>query len=332
MPIIRALSISLVFMMTIAASHLLYAEDLKEIAAQSSQGQHSAALERINNHIKSHPNDVQALFMRAVMLAEQNRKEDAIKAFTEITEKFPALPEPYNNLAVLYADLGQLDKAKKSLESAIKTHPSYATAHENLGDIYAKMATEAYGKALQLDKSNASAKSKLSLIKDLFSATAKPLQMANNKPTSTPSVTPAAATPSSAVKSDQASSAKPRDSDASDINSQINQISESVNQWAKAWADKDVDAYLSSYAPTFKTPDGLKREAWEDMRKNRINKPEKITISITGLSVEIIDSTHAVAKFKQDYNSGKIVSKTVKNLSLVKSGQRWLIEQERTGR
>ena len=93
MPMTRALTISFAVLISLASIPLLHAEDLKEIATQSSQGQHSAAMERINNHIKAHPNDVQALFMRAVMLAEQNRKDDAIRAFTEITEKFPGYDE-----------------------------------------------------------------------------------------------------------------------------------------------------------------------------------------------------------------------------------------------
>ena len=71
---------------------------------------------------------------------------------------------------MLYASQGQYDKARAALEMAIRTHPSYATAHENLGDIYAKMASQAYDKALQLDKSNTTAQTKLNLIKDLFPA------------------------------------------------------------------------------------------------------------------------------------------------------------------
>lgn len=328
MPMTRALTISFAVLISLASIPLLHAEDLKEIAAQSSQGQHSAAMERINNHIKAHPNDVQALFMRAVMLAEQNRKDDAIRAFTEITEKFPALPEPYNNLAVLYADQGQFDKAKKALESAIKTHPSYATAHENLGDIYAKMATEAYGKALQLDNTNSSAQNKLALIKDLFSATNKPLQMASAKPTTTPAVNP----PPTNNVSKPEPAATNKSNDTSEAANENKRVADSVNQWAKAWANKDIDGYLSSYAQSFKTPDGLSRDAWEEMRKSRINKPQTISISINNLSVEIIDSTHAKAKFKQDYRAGSLVAKTPKTLDLVKSGQRWLIEQERTSR
>ena len=111
-------------------------------------------------------------FLKGLILTEQNKPNDAIKVFTDLSQDYPELPEPYNNLAVLYASQGQYDKARNSLEMAIRTHPSYATAHENLGDIYAKMASQAYDKALQLDRSNAAAQTKLNMIKDLFSQSA----------------------------------------------------------------------------------------------------------------------------------------------------------------
>ncbi len=101
------------------------------------------------------------LFKQGLALTEQGKTAEAIKVFTSLTEDYPQLPEPYNNLAVLYAGQGQYEKAKVALEMAIRTHPSYATAHENLGDIYAKMASQAYDRALQLDKSNTSSATKL---------------------------------------------------------------------------------------------------------------------------------------------------------------------------
>jgi tetratricopeptide (TPR) repeat protein len=90
--------------------------------------------------------------------------------FTALTEDYPELPEPYNNLAVLYASQGNYEKAKSALELAIHTHPSYATAHENLGDIYAQLASRAYDRALQLDKTNTAAQTKLAMVKELFVA------------------------------------------------------------------------------------------------------------------------------------------------------------------
>src|SRR5258706_7087938 len=132
-------------------------------------GQQAQALERVDNFLKANPKDGSGRFLKGLILTEQGKQADAIKIFTGLTEDYPELPEPYNNLAVLYASQGQYDKARTALEMAIRTHPSYATAHENLGDIYAKMASQAYDKALQIDKTNKAAQTKLELIKELFS-------------------------------------------------------------------------------------------------------------------------------------------------------------------
>jgi tetratricopeptide (TPR) repeat protein len=113
-------------------------------------------------------------FLKGVILTEQNRQADAIAVFSKLTEDYPDLPEPYNNLAVLYAGSGQYDKARAALENAIRTNPSYATAYENLGDIHARLASQAYDKALQLDSANNGAKSKLTLLRSLAVTGSKP--------------------------------------------------------------------------------------------------------------------------------------------------------------
>lgn len=147
-------------------------DDLKEATRLYQQGQATQALGQVNAYLTSKPRDAQARFLKGVILTNQKKTEEAIKIFTGLTEDYPELPEPYNNLAVLYASLGQYDRAKTALELAIRTHPSYATAHENLGDIYAQLASRAYDKALQLDKTNTTAQTKLSMIKEIFAGKA----------------------------------------------------------------------------------------------------------------------------------------------------------------
>jgi tetratricopeptide (TPR) repeat protein len=149
------------------------ADDLLDVQALVKQGNLTQATERLNAYLSKNPKDARGRFLRGLILTEQKRPAEAIKVFTALTEDYPELPEPYNNLAVLYAAQGQFDRARQMLELAIRTHPSYATAHENLGDIYAKMASEAYDKALQLDRSNGSVQTKLELIRELFSSNPK---------------------------------------------------------------------------------------------------------------------------------------------------------------
>ena len=96
--------------------------------------------------------------------------EQAKEVFLALTGDYPDLPEPHNNLAVLYAADGDYALARNALVQAINNHPSYATAHENLGDIYARMAGIAYGKALEIDADNQTARVKLAMVRELFSA------------------------------------------------------------------------------------------------------------------------------------------------------------------
>jgi len=177
MPVSRAFLIGFCLLAPLLTPVISQADDLQAIQQQAKQNP-DAALKRIDAHLNAKPQDLQALFIKGLILAQQKRNDDAIRIFTEITQKYPALPEPYNNLAVIYANQGHYDKAKNALEAALKTNPSYATAHENLGEIYVQMASEAYDKALQLDAGNSHAQTKLALISDLVTPASKPVMIA----------------------------------------------------------------------------------------------------------------------------------------------------------
>lgn len=133
------------------------------------QGKLQDALKAVDGDLKGASDDVTLRFLKGVILTRLNRLDDAARIFQDLISEHPELPEPYNNLAVIYAAEGKYEDARDALQKAIDTHPSYATAHENLGDIYAKMASQAYNHALQLNEDNASAKEKLALINNLFS-------------------------------------------------------------------------------------------------------------------------------------------------------------------
>jgi len=340
-----------------------HSDELQDINKLYKQGQHDKALERLESYLTSRPKDAQGpkiaqgRFLKGVILAEQGKNAEAVQIFTRLTEEYPELPEPYNNLAVLYASQGQYDKARHALEMAINTHPSYATAHENLGDIYAKMASQAYDKALQLDKSNVTAQTKLALVKELFSpggrvnralvkttpvavaapapapTPAAPAKTEPPKPAPAPATTPqapAAAPMAQAAKTEQA---KPQPASAEHSNADSETaVLNTLNGWAKAWSSKNVSAYLAHYAKDFKTPRGENRASWEKSRKDRISKPKSIQVDIESPRVTVSDATHASVTFKQVYKSAALQTSTQKTLVLVKSGDKWLIQQERIGR
>jgi cytochrome c-type biogenesis protein CcmH/NrfG len=180
------------------------ADDLSDVQQLLKSGHAAEALKRADQFLATQPKDAQMRFLKGVALAEQNRANDAVSVFVKITEDFPELPEPYNNLAVLYANQGHYDKARTALEMAIRTNPSYATAYENLGDVYAKLASQAYAKALQVDAGNSAVVPKLALIRDLFTpggtaaraaagSTTRPVAVAAAKPVpATPAAPPPA--------------------------------------------------------------------------------------------------------------------------------------------
>ena len=314
-------------------------DELQDASQLLKQGQLDRALERVEAYLKGKPKDARGRFLKGLILAEQNKPNDAIKVFTEMTQEFPELPEPYNNLAVLYASQGQYDKARSALEMAIRTHPSYATAHENLGDIYAKMASQAYDKALQLDKGNTTAQTKLNLIKDLFSpAGQRPPKTAAIKPepTKVAIATPAPkqpekqAEPASKAPAVVAKAAAPTKEPAKPARNP-DEVVKALNDWAKAWSDNDVSGYLGHYAADFQTPKGEPRERWESERKTRIAKPRKIHVDVQAPKVVFKDNGRVTVTFRQHYQSGSLKVASTKTLVMVKAGDKWLIQQEKVG-
>ena len=133
---------------------LAHADEYSDVNQLLRSGKLVEASAKADQYLAGKPRDPQMRFLKGVIQSESGKPTEAISTFTKLTEDFPELPEPYNNLAVLYAGQSQFDKARTALEMAIRTNPSYATAHENLGDVYAKLASQAYSKALQLDANN----------------------------------------------------------------------------------------------------------------------------------------------------------------------------------
>ena len=154
------------FVLTAGAAR---ADDYADINKLFSAGQWTEAVQKADQFLASNPRDARMRFLKGLALSEQGKSTDAVAVFVKLTEDFPDLPEPYNNLAVLYSKQGQYEQARRALESAIRINPSYATAYENLGDVYAKLASQAYSRALQIDGNNTVKVSpKLAMIRDLL--------------------------------------------------------------------------------------------------------------------------------------------------------------------
>jgi tetratricopeptide (TPR) repeat protein len=352
----------------LGSSPLIHAADtVAQVQSLVNQGQHAQALSAADRLLASNARDPQARFLKGIALTELSRLDEAVAVFQKLTEDFPELPEPYNNLAVLYAQQRQYDKARSALEMAIRTHPSYATAHENLGDVYARLASQAYDKALQLDSANSAAQSKLALIREMMSgsnqaatkprsastaaAAARPATPAapaapapaavatNTQNTTTQATAPAAATspapttPAQPAVSQAAAAPAPHSPAApaaNPVSGAEREAVQTVEAWAKAWSRKDVKSYLSYYDKDFRAPGGISRKAWEQEREQRVAKPGKISVDIEKPDAKI-DGDLATVRFRQHYDSPGFKSSTTKTLELVKRNGSWRIRQERVG-
>lgn len=320
------------------------ANDYAEITQLLKAGKAAEALTKADQRLSATPRDPQLRFLKGVAQAESGKPADAVATFTKLTEDYPELPEPYNNLAVLYANQNQLDKARTALEMAIRTNPSYATAHENLGDIYAKLASQAYNKALQLDAANAtSVKPKLALIRELFSADiakgAKPAAAApapavvatqRPAPAPAPAAAPAPTPAPAATAAAPAATPAPAPAAPDAAKQEAAKDAKEVTAAVQAWAAKDMKAYLAAYGKDFDPPGRMTRAAWEKERESRIVGKSKITVQVSDLNVSV-NGNKATARFRQAYSADSLNVSSRKTLDLVESNGRWLIVREATG-
>ena len=320
----------LAFVLTASSA---YADDYAEVNILVRAGKLAEALTKADQYLAGKPRDPQMRFIKGVIQTEAGKPADAIATFTQITQDYPELPEPYNNLAVLYAGQSQFDKARAALEMAIRTNPSYATAHENLGDVYAKLASQAYSKALQLDGGNTGVQPKLALIRTLFAPDAKGQKPGTNPQSSGPvTAAPVAKAPAAVPAPVAAAPPAPVATPAAPVASSgtEKEVETAVRNWASAWAAKDMSVYLGSYGKEFDPPGSVGRKAWEEDRRSRIMGKSSISVKLSDLAVNV-SGGKAIVKFKQAYSADSLNVSSRKTLELVKSGDRWVIVRESTG-
>ncbi|MCW5664014.1 MAG: tetratricopeptide repeat protein [Piscinibacter sp.] len=164
-PVPALLRLALAGMLAVGVAR---ADEHAEVQRLQATGQTGPALARAEQFLAAKPKDAPMRFLRGVLLAESRREAEASEVFQRLVEDYPELPEPYNNLAALYAAAGDYDRAKAALDQAVRANPSFAAAHENLGDVLAMMALRAYQRAQQLEPANAALPGKLKLVRQLL--------------------------------------------------------------------------------------------------------------------------------------------------------------------
>lgn len=294
------------------------------------------------------------------------KTEQIKKAYLREIAADAASPRGYNNLASIYAAEGDLEQAQALLKQALETSPDYLAIYRNIGTVYAAMARDSYGKALQLEGEQKPVRLQLlgQLVAPVVAAADKPVQKTETVAEAKPEVaTPSArqveneppvetvavektavrqvATPApepETVKTvevkDTAPAAEPVQTAGAVVadGAEISAVSPQLflQRWAKAWSEQDIDLYLASYASDYAPSGYASHQAWADKRKQRIEAPSFIAVEIE--SLESISGTGDIAELRlvQAYRSDRYQDRTRKSFVLRKQGQGWVITEERS--
>ncbi len=146
------------------------ASELDVAQRQWLAGQKQQAVATVEKALASTPHELKLRFALGVMRMELGEQDLALQLFTALTQDFPDLAEPYNNLAVIQAAQGDLKRAQNSLEQALALQPQHAQALENLGDVLLRQAARAFqGAQLAQTAPSSALQQKLKLTRDLLS-------------------------------------------------------------------------------------------------------------------------------------------------------------------
>ena len=328
-------------------------DDLGEIRDVAASGRTYEALARLEPLLGAEPDRVEGLMLKGILLTRLGRVDEAKEIFLGLIELSPELPEPYVNLAALYAGAGDYDRSVQILKLALETHPSYLTAYENLTKVYGKLASEAYRRALGDEAETDEEPMELVLLDRVHlraAGTALPAEsLAVSMPETTPdrpsaggesgeeAVAEVAQTVNSPIEVDEAMTAEIQaetgaaaGSDRGDrVGPHLDRVPGLIDGWALAWTEQRVEEYLDFYSREFTPMNGLSQKGWEVMRRGRLTGPGFISISYKDLEVEEEGLGRASARFVQLYDSSILQDSCVKVLSLLWEDGEWKIAEER---
>jgi tetratricopeptide (TPR) repeat protein len=133
--------LSCVLLMFSAGVHADVYKDVNRLVVAE---QWTKAQTQAEQHLKTQPTDPQMRLLLSRIQDGQGQTAEAMQTLQALTQSFPELPEPHNNLAALLARQNRYAEALEALQAAVRARPDYATALENLGDVYIALAIEAY--------------------------------------------------------------------------------------------------------------------------------------------------------------------------------------------
>jgi len=283
------------------------------------QGNDAAALSQLKQLIASDASQYQAWFLQGMIQTRQHQLDAAIASFQQVIQLQPKLAAPYNNLAVIYNESGDYHAAVNALETSLALNPNYMTAQENIGDLYVKLAADAYKQALKHDNNPI-----LHQRYEYLLRIHQPTHIA------TPATTMHAATP---ILTNQQKLAAPHPQtlkpDMASSSPDITAALAVVEGWRAAWSKRDPDAYFATYSDQFTFPDRFdSRQSWMNYKRWAMHKRTYIKVELEHIQPTIISSNVIRVVFLQHFRSDSFNSDSSKEMTLEKNQGQWKISHE----
>lgn len=150
--------------------HSAQAGSPEEVRGLLARGDLPAALVTAQAGVAARPGDAQSRFVLGVVLMDMGRDAQALAVFNELSQSYPELPDPLNNIALLQARAGQLEAARQSLESALRSDPGHRAARINLGQVHLLLAAQAWSQALAATPGDSALLQRLQGVRALLAA------------------------------------------------------------------------------------------------------------------------------------------------------------------
>lgn len=301
------------------------ADSMQQLIVQKQYEDAVRAGEQILQQTPTHAN---TLFLTAYAYQMTGQADKAIKLYEALIRDEPELPEPRNNLAMIYLEKGDYDHASQLLVSAINTNVSYAIAYANLSEVYKGIASEAYRRAISQSEEPAKYTHDFNLTEITWldnQPADTATQIASLPLTSAIAPAPVAKKPGVIEATAESDDAK---STLVNVANRDTLLIEKVRDWANAWASKDFANYTASYIADYRDRFST-HEQWVNHRRGRIMRPGSIKVEVANFNVKPRGPNRLSVDFTPAFSSPNYSDRVVKRLDFSRIGSQWKIASER---